>query len=59
MAIDMQYFVLSPILLTIYWRKPIAGKLSITLDLNLVSGPFPALPDRPNLNFPDSHRQVI
>ena len=25
MAIDMQYFVLSPILLTIYWRKPIAG----------------------------------
>ena len=51
MAIDMQYFVLSPILLTIYWRKPIAGELSISLHLNLVFRPFPALPDQPNLHF--------
>jgi len=33
MAIDMQYFVLSPILLTIYWRKPIAGHLTTLLLL--------------------------
>merc|ERR1719339_119812 len=31
MAIDMQYFVLSPILLTIYWRKPKAGYGLISL----------------------------
>ena len=25
MAIDMQYFILTPILLTIYWRKAVIG----------------------------------
>ena len=37
MAIDMQYFVFSPILLTIYWRKPIAGhSLDVTFFSTLI-----------------------